>query len=42
MVTECGIVTNKSELLSEWRVSAYVRADPTCKLYLRDPDKGEL
>jgi hypothetical protein len=40
--TSCSIVTNKSELLSEWRVSAYIRTNPTCKLGVLDPGKGEL
>jgi hypothetical protein len=40
--TECRIVTNKGEPLNEWGVSAYIRRNPTCKLGLRDPGKGEL
>jgi len=40
--TECRIVTNECELLSEWGVSAYMRTNPTCKLGLQDPGEGEL
>jgi hypothetical protein len=40
--TECRIVANKGELLSEWRASAHTRMNPTCKLGLRDLGKGEL
>ena len=40
--TECRIVTNKSEFLSGWRFSAHTRRNPTCKLGLQDPGKGEL
>jgi hypothetical protein len=40
--TECRIVTNRCELLSEWRVSTYIRTNPTCKLGLQDPGEGEL
>jgi hypothetical protein len=40
--TECRVVTNKCALLSELRVSAYIRTNPTCKLGLQDPGEGEL
>jgi hypothetical protein len=40
--TECRIVTNKCELLSELGVSTYIRTTPTCKLGVRAPGKGEL
>ena len=40
--TECRIVTNKGELLSEFGVCAFIRTNPTCKLGLQDPGEGEL
>lgn len=40
--TECRIVANGCELLSEWGVSAYIRTNPTCKLGLQDAGEGEL
>jgi hypothetical protein len=40
--TECGIVANECELLSELEVSAYIRTNPTCKLGPQDPGEGEL
>jgi hypothetical protein len=40
--TECRIVTNECEPLSEWGVSACIRRNPTCKLGLQDPGEGEL
>jgi hypothetical protein len=40
--TEYRIVTKECELLSELRVSAYIRTNPTCKLGLQDPGEGEL
>jgi hypothetical protein len=40
--TYCSIMTNQCELLSAWRVSVYIRTNPTCKLGLQDPGEGEL
>jgi hypothetical protein len=40
--TECRIVTNRCELLSELGVCANIRMNPTCKLGLQDPGEGEL
>ena len=40
--TECRIVTNECEPLSEWGVGACIRTNPTCKLGLQDPGEGEL
>jgi hypothetical protein len=40
--TECRSMTNQCELFSELGVSAYLRTNPTRKLGVRDPGKGEL